>query len=178
MEITEAKVRLVEDRTARLKAFCTITLDREFVVRDIKIIDGSKGLFVAMPSRKVTDHCPKCHCKNHLRAKYCNDCGARLPGNRSPDPTEASSKLHVDVAHPINSECRNRIQKAILDAYEAEVERSKAPGYVPHAFTDETHTSAHPRPSEAHAPEKHTPRELHASPSPAQDDKPFGAGLS
>ena len=84
MEITEAKVRLVEDRTARLKAFCTITLDREFVVRDIKIIDGSKGLFVAMPSRKVTDHCPKCHCKNHLRAKYCNDCGARLPGNRSP----------------------------------------------------------------------------------------------
>ena len=99
------------------------------------------------------------------------------PGIAPPDPTEASSKLHVDVAHPINSECRNRIQKAILDAYEAEVERSKAPGYVPHSFDDETHAPAPPRPSEAHAPEKHAPGELQASPPAAQNDRPFGAGL-
>jgi len=177
MEITEAKVRLVEDRTARLKAFCTVTLDREFVVRDIKIIDGAKGLFVAMPSRKVTDHCPKCHSKNHLRAKYCNDCGTRLPGNRSPDPTEASSKLHVDVAHPINTECRSRIQKVILDAYEAEVECSRAPGYVAHSLDIETHAPARPHASEAHTREKQPPEELPASPPPAQGDKPFGAGL-
>ena len=120
MEITEVKVRLVEDRTERLRAFCTITLDREFVVRDIKIIDGAKGLFVAMPSRKLTDHCPKCGAKNHLRAKFCNECGVRLPGNRMPDPEEASGKLHVDVAHPINSDCRGRFQTRILEAFEEE----------------------------------------------------------
>ena len=80
MQITELKPRLVEDKTERLRAFCTVTLDHEFVVRDIKIIDGAKGLFVAMPSRKLTDHCAKCGGKNHLRAKFCNDCGARLPG--------------------------------------------------------------------------------------------------
>jgi stage V sporulation protein G len=121
MDITEVKVRLVEDRTERLRAFCTITLDGEFVVRDIKVIDGAKGLFVAMPSRKLTDHCTKCGAKNHLRAKFCNECGTRLPGNRSPDPSEGSGKLHVDVAHPINSRCRARLQGAILAAYEKEL---------------------------------------------------------
>ena len=131
MELIEAKVRLVEGGTERLRAFCTVTLDKEFVVRDIKIIDGAKGLFVAMPSRKLTDHCPKCRVKNHLRAKYCNECGSLLPGNRAPDPTEGGSKLHVDVAHPINSECRARFQKAILAAYEQEKEHAKNPGYVP-----------------------------------------------
>ncbi len=131
MEGIEAKVRLVEDKTERLRAFCTLTLDKEFVVRDIKIIEGVKGLFVAMPSRKLTDHCPKCRIKNHLRAKFCNECGSRLPGNRAPDPAEGGSKLHVDVAHPINTDCRARFQKAILMAYERELERAKAPDYVP-----------------------------------------------
>jgi len=131
MEAIEAKVRLVDDKTERLRAFCTVTLDKEFVVRDIKIIEGVKGLFVAMPSRKLTDHCPKCRLKNHLRAKYCNECGSRLPGNRAPDPAEGGSKLHVDVAHPINTECRARFQKAILAAYEHELERARSPGYVP-----------------------------------------------
>ena len=131
MDITEVKVRLVDEKSERLRAFCTVTLDREFVVRDIKIIDGAKGLFVAMPSRKLTDHCPKCGNKNHLRAKFCNECGTQLPGKRAPDPAEGGSKLHVDVAHPINSECRARIQKAILAEYEHEAVRAKTPGYVP-----------------------------------------------
>ena len=130
MEITEVKVRLAEDTTERLRAFCTITVDHEFVVRDIKIIEGSNGLFVAMPSRKVTEHCPKCRGKNHLRARYCNDCGTPLPGQRTPDLSEAASKLHVDVAHPINSECRSRFQKAILDAFDAELRRSGQGGHV------------------------------------------------
>lgn len=131
MDITEVKVRLVDDKTERLKAFCTVTVDHEFVVRDIKVIDGAKGLFVAMPSRKLTDHCPKCGGKNHLRAKFCNDCGQRLPGNRAPE-IEGGSKLHVDVAHPINTECRSRFQNTIIQAYHEEVDRSKQPGYVPH----------------------------------------------
>jgi stage V sporulation protein G len=152
MEITDVRIRLIEDKTERLRAFCTMTLDREFVVRDIKIIDGAKGLFVAMPSRKLADHCLKCHSKNHLRAKFCNECGARLPGKRAPDPAEASGKLHVDVAHPINSDCRARFQKALLDAFHVEVEKAKAPGYVPPDLHEPEEDPRHPRPDPGQPP--------------------------
>lgn len=65
-----------------MKAVVSITLDDEFVVHDIKVIEGEKGFFIAMPSRKATD------------GEY------------------------RDIAHPINSETRARIQKIILDEYE------------------------------------------------------------
>ena len=67
----------------RLKAFCSVTFDDCFVIRDLKIIDGTSGAFVAMPSRKLTSHCPKCHAKNHLRAAYCNSCGLRMRDDRA-----------------------------------------------------------------------------------------------
>ena len=120
MKVTNVSVKLSPQGGDRLKAFCTMTLDGEFVVRDLKIIDGTNGLFVAMPSRKLTDHCPKCSGKNHLRAKFCNDCGAKLPENRVSDE-DIQGKLHADIAHPINSECRARLQDVILDAYRAEL---------------------------------------------------------
>jgi stage V sporulation protein G len=123
MQVTNVSVKLSPQSGDRLKAFCTMTLDNEFVVRDLKIIEGTSGLFVAMPSRKLTDHCPKCGGKNHLRAKHCNDCGASLPENRVSDE-DIQGKLHADVAHPINSECRARLQAAILKAYGEEVSRS------------------------------------------------------
>ena len=126
MKVTNVTVKLSPHSADRLKAFCTMTLDGEFVVRDLKIIEGTSGLFVAMPSRKLTDHCPKCRGKNHLRAKFCNDCGAPLPEKRISEE-DAQGKLHADVAHPINSECRNRLQKIILDAYEEERARAGAP---------------------------------------------------
>ena len=66
MEITEVRIKLMEEPGERLKAFCSITFDNCFVVRDLKIIDGSNGPFVAMPSRKLTAHCPGCGMKNHL----------------------------------------------------------------------------------------------------------------
>jgi len=119
MKVTNVSVKLAPPSADRLKAFCTMTLDEEFVVRDLKVIEGTSGLFVAMPSRKLTDHCPKCGGKNHLRAKFCNDCGTKLPENRAAD-AESQGKLHADIAHPINSDCRNRIQDEILDAYRRE----------------------------------------------------------
>src|SRR4030043_132952 len=82
MEISEVRVKLVNNKDDRLKAFCSITMDNEFVVRDIKVIEGASGVFVAMPSRKMSDHCEKCGGKNHLRAKFCNHCGAKLSENR------------------------------------------------------------------------------------------------
>ncbi len=131
MEITEVRVKLVDNKDERLKAFCSMTLDNEFVIRDIKIIEGTNGLFVAMPSRKMSDHCGKCGGKNHLRARYCNNCGAQLQDERARQDVKGRVKLHADIAHPINAECRKKIQDRIAQAFEAEVERSKQPGYKP-----------------------------------------------
>ena len=131
MEISEVRVKLIANPTDRLKAFASVTLDGDFVVRDIKIIDGSSGVFVAMPSRKLADRCPNCGAKNHLRAKYCNECGTALPKDRTARDRRGHTKLHADIAHPINSECRQHLQQRIVDAYTQELEQAKEPGYEP-----------------------------------------------
>ena len=81
MNITDVRVRQVA-KEGKMKAVVSITIDEEFVVHDIKVIEGEKGLFIAMPSRKATD------------GEY------------------------RDIAHPINSGTRDRIQKIILEKYE------------------------------------------------------------
>ena len=81
MQITDVRVRRIE-KEGKMKAIVSITLDNEFVINDINVIEGEKGLFIAMPSRKATD------------GEY------------------------RDIAHPINSETRDKIQKVILDKYE------------------------------------------------------------
>ena len=82
MQLTEVRVNLCGQSAGRLKAFCSLTFDDTFVVRDVKLIEGPDGLFLAMPSRKLCDHCPRCGEKNHLRARFCNGCGSRLDENR------------------------------------------------------------------------------------------------
>ena len=81
MNITDVRVRRVA-KEGKMKAVVSITIDEEFVVHDIKVIEGEKGLFIAMPSRKATD------------GEY------------------------RDIAHPINSDTRERIQGIILQKYE------------------------------------------------------------
>jgi stage V sporulation protein G len=81
MNITDVRVRKVA-KEGKMKAVVSITIDEEFVVHDIKVIEGEKGLFIAMPSRKATD------------GEY------------------------RDIAHPINSETREKIQGIILQKYE------------------------------------------------------------
>lgn len=81
MQITDVRVRKV-NKEGKMKAVVSITIDNEFVVHDIKVIDGEKGLFIAMPSRKSVD------------GEY------------------------RDIAHPINSDTRDRIQRVILERYE------------------------------------------------------------
>ena len=85
MEITEVKIYPVNED--RLKAYVTITFDNCFVVRDLKIIYGNGGLFVAMPSKKRKDGQFK------------------------------------DIAHPLNQEMRDHIEKSIFNAYEEEVKK-------------------------------------------------------
>ena len=81
MKITDVRVRKIT-KGGKMKAIVSITIDNEFVVHDIKVIEGEKGLFIAMPSKKASD------------GEY------------------------RDIAHPINSETREGIQKIILESYE------------------------------------------------------------
>ena len=85
MTITDVRIRKIAAE-GKMKAIVSITFDNEFVVHDIKIIEGQNGLFIAMPSRKTPDGEFK------------------------------------DIAHPINTDTREKIQTSILKAYEAAVE--------------------------------------------------------
>lgn len=85
MQITDVRVRKVT-KEGKLKAVVSITIDNEFVVHDIKVIEGEKGLFIAMPSKKALD------------GEY------------------------LDIAHPINSGTREKIQNTILDRYQESLE--------------------------------------------------------
>lgn len=93
MEVTDVRLRRVNTE-GRMRAIASITLDEEFVVHDMRVIDGNNGLFVAMPSKRTPD--------GEFR----------------------------DIAHPINSGTRNKIQEAVLEAYnlsgESEVELEEA----------------------------------------------------
>ena len=85
MQITDVRIRKVE-KEGKMKAVVSITIDEEFVVHDIKVIEGDKGLFIAMPSRKAAD------------GEY------------------------RDIAHPINSDSGDRLQRLILDRYQETLE--------------------------------------------------------
>ena len=122
MEITEVRVFLKSSPDKKLKAYATVTFDNAFVVRNIKVIDGSSGLFIAMPSRKVKSPCPKCNYRNESRSKYCNQCGGQLPAVTRPVVLEADEAQsdHRDIAHPITQAFRDCLQRRILEAYELE----------------------------------------------------------
>ena len=132
MEVTEVRVKLTGGRPDKLRAYCSVTFDNAFIVRDIKIIEGPRGEFVAMPSRKVGERCPECGMKNHLGSKFCNECGGRLPAERKGGTT----RRHADIAHPLHADARAAIQERILKSYREEVERSRVPGYQPTSIPD------------------------------------------
>jgi stage V sporulation protein G len=199
MEITEVRIKLMENTDDRLRAFCSITFDDCFVIRDLKIIEGATGPFVAMPSRKLTGHCPRCGAKNHLRAGYCNQCGGRQEEFRAPRDAGGRVKLYADVAHPINSVCREMIQQRVVAEYRAELERAKEPGYVSRYddvfgdelddfdVFDELERPAGPRgevttqiqPAEPTPPPPHQPpaRSSASKPAAADAQDNFGAGI-
>ncbi len=129
MEITEVRIKLIDSAEDRLRGFCSITFDDCFVVRDLKIIEGNNGPFVAMPSRKLTSNCYKCRTKNHLRASYCNNCGSRLKNDHIEHDQGGRAKLYADIAHPVNAACREMIQDRVIKELNQEMELAAQPGY-------------------------------------------------
>lgn len=159
MQLSEIRISLCPPHSGRLKAFCSLTFDNTFVIRDVKLIDGNDGLFLAMPARKLCDKCKRCGEKNHLRARFCNGCGLRLDENRymrnsQPHNGGARLKLHADIAHPINAECRQKIEQQVLVAFREELEKSKLPGYQPIRLDDDFEDIHHDEPT---APRLRTP---------------------
>ncbi|MCC6239164.1 MAG: septation protein SpoVG family protein [Phycisphaerales bacterium] len=134
MQLTEIRISLCSEPANRLKAFCSLIFDDSLVIRDVKLIEGNSGLFVAMPSRKICDHCPRCREKNHLRARFCNQCGCRLDDQRYLHFQSGNGrprlKLHADIAHPIHAAGRLDLEGRVLQAYQQELARSRQPGYV------------------------------------------------
>jgi stage V sporulation protein G len=200
VEITEIRIKLMEDPGERLKAFCSVTFDNCFVVRDLKIIEGASGPFVAMPSRKLTSHCPQCGTKNHLRAQHCNQCGTSLAQERTAHDLEGRAKLYADIAHPINSTCREMIQQHVIQEFQLEIERAKQPGYVSRYddfdvdFGDTRPAAASHRSADTRVDKAHDKRGSHAehpgggarpaaapktpnSRPSASAEKSFGAGI-
>jgi stage V sporulation protein G len=177
VEITEVRIKLMDDSEDRLRAFCSITFDNSFVVRDLKIIEGSNGPFVAMPSRKLTARCGRCGSKNHLRSQFCNQCGAKQrPGTVIHDE-ESPNKLYADIAHPINQLCRDMIQVAVIRGYEQELQRAQQPGYVSR-YDDDYSEPTHSVVDTAQPPKPHfelKPDSQSVAKEKGRDD--FGAGL-
>ena len=136
MKITEVRVKLRRNAKDKLRAYASITIEESIVIRDLKIIEGPKGYFVAMPSRKLCDKCQSCAGKNQLRARFCNDCGARLDAKRGQVDERGRPRLYADIAHPINQAARDLVQGRVLQAYRDEIEESKRVGYVAQVFDD------------------------------------------
>ena len=124
MEITDVRVALRDSPEKRLKAYATLTFDHCFVVRNVKVIEGKNGLFVAMPSHKPKLACARCRFKNDVGGRFCSQCGSAVsPPVRLAE--SADTQAHRDIAHPITVEFRQYLQQTILAAFEAE--RAKGP---------------------------------------------------
>lgn len=136
MNITEVRVKLLENQPDKLRAFASITIDDFVVIRDLKVIEGANGLFIAMPSRKLCDRCSACAGKNHLRARFCNDCGRRLRADRGGQDERGRLRLYADISHPIHQKARDFVERMVIEAYGREVERSQQEGYVATTFED------------------------------------------
>ncbi len=173
MEITEVRIKLMENPEDRLRGFCSVTFDSCFVIRDLKIIEGNRGPFVAMPSRKLTSNCHKCRSKNHLKARYCNQCGTKLRSDNIEHDSNGRAKLYADIAHPINAQCREAIQSRIVEELEKETQLAKEPGY--RSRYDEGYDDrSRPRHNEKTTIAKNSPDESSASSEPNSANKSDG----
>ena len=131
MEITEVRVFLKDSPDKKLKAYATVTFDNAFVVRNIKVIQGTNGVFIAMPSRKMKQPYPKCNFKNEMRSKFCNQCGGPLPVSVRPAVADPNAQAeHKDIAHPITQQFREYLQTKVLDAYDQESKKGSAPSHL------------------------------------------------
>jgi stage V sporulation protein G len=118
VEITDVQVNLCGGGEDRLRAYCAVVFDNSFVVHNVRVIEKADGLLVAMPSRKLTSKCQACSFKNPIDNLYCGNCGKSLRSEAAVKRLQRDTKIHFDIAHPINPGCRQMIEDAVLAAYQ------------------------------------------------------------
>jgi len=121
MEITETRISLINKPNSRLRAYASVTFENSFVIREIRIIEGKNGLFIAMPSRKMQKPCPKCNFKNPVTNRYCGQCGSEIKMAEQKNQ-KSGPQQHKDIALPINTQFRDYLQKKIIEAYNQQKE--------------------------------------------------------
>lgn len=130
MQVTEVTVHLHPTRIKadgtlddRLVAFATIVFDDALALHGVKVVkDRSDDLFITMPTKRIEDHCWRCHAGNGLKYRFCQECGVPLEERRGKPGPDGKVRLYSDIAHPINAECRAHIQDRVLEAYHDEVQ--------------------------------------------------------
>ncbi len=141
LNITRVEIRL-HPRTAAplgILAYATIELGDCFVIHDMKIIRGKKGVFLCMPSRRVSDYCPSCQKKVGLEDHFCAACGLQLKLllNYCPDCDRKTNEtvcaecgqltqtrdFFKDICHPVSRECRDDMERQVLEAFRLEETR-------------------------------------------------------
>ena len=117
MEITDVQVNLCSNSEDRLRAYCAVVFDNAFVVHNVRVIEKADGLLIAMPSRKLNSKCPVCQFKNPIDGFFCGNCGTKLRDEAAVKRLQRETKIHFDVAHPINPVCRRMIEEMVTKAY-------------------------------------------------------------
>lgn len=129
MELTEIRIDIPsyqvksEDPRSSLLAYYTLVFDEELIMYNVKLIQGYDNVFLAFPSQRKCDNCPSCKTKNHLKAKFCNECGTKLDPTRhlfiSPNK-KGMIKFFNDIVHPITSDMREYVLEECLASYKKE----------------------------------------------------------
>lgn len=132
MELTEVRIDIPsrrykeDDRRNALLACYSLVFDEELVIHSVKLIKGEKGEFLCMPCEKKHDHCTECWSKNHITAKYCNQCGVKLAENRMeglPVGRNGQIKIYHDLVHPLTNDLRDYVLRECMESYTREKDR-------------------------------------------------------
>ncbi len=123
MEVTDVRIKILPRKKDKVKAVATITFDNCFVVRNVKLVEGNNGLFVAMPAEEVKRACPQCNSRIPSNSRFCPRCGAHL-GDTPPNYRNTTR----DLAHPINQEMREYITQKIISAYQEKLTQGETTG--------------------------------------------------
>lgn len=112
MKITEISVKPTQNPHEGVLAYCKLVFDNELAVKDIKIMDVRGRVFIAMPAKKITQHCTECGHKNALIDHFCASCGIAR------EVAQDVERCFQDLTHPINPSFRAYVEETIMEEYD------------------------------------------------------------
>lgn len=126
MKVTSVEIKPAFENDGALLAFVGLTLDNELALHDLRLIERRPGRPVlSMPSRKRTERCSRCSEKNVFSARFCVQCGLRLPVRKF-DP---GIERYIDIAFPISQEFREHMTKEVIEEFLKTIDPNEAQKY-------------------------------------------------